>query len=79
MFILPLCPFLPSIYTPIPSKPNTLEERMAQLQLDDEAKAAARAKLRKEEMNDMREQRKRLSVKDFTVGALPGCSASVCW
>ena len=42
-----------------------LEERMAEVGLDDAQKAAARSNLRKEEASDMRESRKRLAVRDF--------------
>ena len=54
---------------------NKLEERMDAVGLSDAEKAAARTKLRKEENDEMREARKRLSVRDFVSLSVVGKGA----
>tara|TARA_B100000795_G_C22619015_1_gene368091 strand:- start:38 stop:775 length:738 start_codon:yes stop_codon:yes gene_type:complete len=52
-----------------------LESRMAEVGLSDAEKTAARGKLRKEESADMREARKRFSVRDFVSLSVVGKGA----
>lgn len=51
------------------------ESRMAEVGLSDAEKTAARGKLRKEESADMREARKRFSVRDFVSLSVVGKGA----
>lgn len=54
---------------------KALEARMAELGLSDAEKTKKRAELRRREMQEMRESRKRLSVRDFTSLAVVGKGA----